>query len=273
MSYVKEVTRILGGSSAVSNCISRCVTCRKLRGLLQTEKMADLPSDRIEPSPPFSYCAVDFFGPFLIKERRSEVKRYGVIFVCMACRGVHLETTNSLDTSSFINALRRFLTRRGAIRQLRCDQGTNFVGARNELKVALKELDQDCLRDYLSENGCEWIPFQMNVPHASHKSGSWETLIRTVRNVLETLLQSVGTQLDKEAFNTFMTESECIVNSRPLSTRDLNDSGAPGARFSKVPKLYGPFSGVTIPFVAQERRGFKSSNFTDMFLLVNLKTC
>ena len=33
-----------------------------------------------------------------------------------------------------------------------------------------------------------------------------------------------------------------------------------GARFSKVPKLFGAFSGVTIPFVSQERRGFKSSN-------------
>ena len=110
--------------------------------------MADLPSNQIEPSPPFSCCAVDFFGPFLIYERRSEVKRYGVIFVCMVSRGVHLERANSLDTSSFIYALRRFLNQRGPIRQLRCDQGTNFVGARNELKVALK-LDQDCLGDYL----------------------------------------------------------------------------------------------------------------------------
>ena len=46
----------------------------------------------------------------------------------------------------------------------------------------------------------------------------------------------------------------------------------PGARFSKVPKLYGPLSGVTIPFVFQERRGFESSNSTDVFLLVSLKT-
>ena len=46
-----------------------------------------------------------------------------------------------------------------------------------------------------------------------------------------------------------------------------------GGRFSKVPKLYGPFSGVTIPFVSQERRGFNSSNFTVIFLFVTLKTC
>ena len=46
----------------------------------------------------------------------------------------------------------------------------------------------------------------------------------------------------------------------------------PWARFSKVPKLNGPFSGVTIPFVSQERNGFKSSNFTVIFLSVTLKT-
>ena len=47
----------------------------------------------------------------------------------------------------------------------------------------------------------------------------------------------------------------------------------PGAERPKnVPKLYGPFSGVTIPFVSQERRGFKSSNFTVIFLSVTLKT-
>ena len=68
---------VVTGSSAVSNPISQCVICRKLRHPLETEKMSDLPIDRVEPLLPFSYCAVDFFGPFLIKERRSEVKRYG----------------------------------------------------------------------------------------------------------------------------------------------------------------------------------------------------
>ena len=72
----------------------------------------------------------------MIKERRSEVKHYGVLFTCMASRSVHLETANSLNTSSFINALTRFLSCRGPVRQLRSDHGTNFIGARNELKAA-----------------------------------------------------------------------------------------------------------------------------------------
>ena len=56
-------------------------------------------------------------------------------------------------------------------------------------------------------------------------------------------------------------------------TNRLNCTVKRFAHFSKVPKLYGPFSGVTIPFVSQKRRGFNSSNFTVMFLLVTLKTC
>ena len=54
---------------------------------------------------------------------------------------------------------------------------------------------------------------------------------------------------------------------------DSNPVLTSGALFSKVPKLYGPFSGVTIPSVSQEWKGFKSSNFTVSLLFVTLKTC
>ncbi|XP_071476202.1 uncharacterized protein [Diadema antillarum] len=218
---------VIGGTSAVSQCISSCVICRRLRGQLSQQKMAELPEERVEPSPPFSYCAVDYFGPFLIKERRSEVKRYGVLFTCMSSRSVHLETANSLSSSAFINALRRFMNRRGSVRVLRSDQATTFVGARNELREALSEMDQERVREYLLENGCDWVPFKMNVPHASNMGGVWERQIQSVRRALEPLLKSAGSQLDDEAFRTFMTEAEAIINSRPLTTSNLCDSEAP----------------------------------------------
>ena len=77
--------------------------------MVQEQKMSDLPEDRLEPSPPFTYCAVDLFGPFIVKEGRQELKRYGVLFTCMTCRAVHLESVNSLETDSFLNYLRRFI--------------------------------------------------------------------------------------------------------------------------------------------------------------------
>lgn len=45
------------------------------------------------------------------------------------------------DISSVLSMQRCFVSLRGAVTQLRCDQGTNFVGARNELKEALKQCD------------------------------------------------------------------------------------------------------------------------------------
>ena len=57
---------IVNCSSAVTSHIFKCVQCRKLRGKANTQRMADLPKDRLEPSPPFTYCGMDCFGPFVI---------------------------------------------------------------------------------------------------------------------------------------------------------------------------------------------------------------
>ena len=65
----------IGGRSAVASHISKCVKCRKLRGSLQEQKMADLPEDRLDLAPPFTYSAVDFFGPWLIKEGTPTSKK------------------------------------------------------------------------------------------------------------------------------------------------------------------------------------------------------
>ena len=214
---------IVGGSSVVASYILKCVTCRKLRGMVEEQKMADLPPDRSEPAPPFTFSAVDYFGPWIIKEGRREVKRYGVLFTCMASRAVHLESANSLDTASFINALRRFISRRGPVRQLRSDQGSNFVGASRELKESMAELDQGQIKEELLKNNCDWVTFKMNVPAASHMGGSWERQIRTVRSVLTAILETNGAQLDDESLRTYLCECEAIVNSRPLTVNNLSD--------------------------------------------------
>ena len=114
----------MNGSSLVGHHISKCVICRKLRAAPQQQLMAELPTDRLEQVPPFTFSAVDCFGPFYIREGRKEMKRYGVLFTCMASRAIHLEIAASLTTDSFLNAYRRFVCRRGPIQQLRSDQGS-----------------------------------------------------------------------------------------------------------------------------------------------------
>ncbi|KAK3709218.1 hypothetical protein QZH41_004582 [Actinostola sp. cb2023] len=198
-----------------------------LRGTTEQQKMADLPSDRLEPAPPFTYAAVDYFGPWIIKEGRRELKRYGALFTCMSSRAIHIEVSNSLETDSFLNAYRRFVGRRGPVRQLRCDRGTNFIGARNELQAALEQMNHHKIHQELLKDNCDWVVFKTNVPHASHMGGVWERQIRSVRSVLATLLDRQGTQLDDESLRTFMVEAEAIVNSRPLTVESASSTDHP----------------------------------------------
>lgn len=163
---------IIGSKRLVSSVIHKCVLCRKLRGQLQIQKMSDLPVDRLSSMPPFTRVGLEIFGPWTVMTRftrggSSGSKCWAVIFTCMSTRAVHIELIESMSTSSFINALRRFFSIRGPAQVLRSDRGTNFIGACNELQIDHKDKE---LNSYLQNKGCTWL---FNPPQSSHMGGSW----------------------------------------------------------------------------------------------------
>ena len=64
---------IIGGKRMVNSVINKCLKCKILRGQRQTQKMANLPADRVNPAPPFSYVGLDVFSPWQICARCTEV--------------------------------------------------------------------------------------------------------------------------------------------------------------------------------------------------------
>lgn len=50
---------------AVASYIRQCVKCGKLRRATEQQRMADLPPERVESSPPLTYCAMGCLGTFL----------------------------------------------------------------------------------------------------------------------------------------------------------------------------------------------------------------
>ena len=117
------------------------------------------------------------------------------------------QSRNLERTFERFNALRCFISLRGAVCQLRCDQGTNFVGAKNEFKEALKQCDTAALEACLADKQCEFI---LNALSASHTGGVWERQIRTIRNVMNvTITQSSG-RLDDASLRTLFYEAMAI---------------------------------------------------------------
>ena len=68
-------------------------------------------------------------------------------------------------------ALSRLLARRGSVWSIWSDNGTNFIGANNELQKAMKEMDHFKVKNYLQRNGTDWTLPYKNPPGASHMGG------------------------------------------------------------------------------------------------------
>ncbi|XP_062594607.1 uncharacterized protein LOC134256029 [Saccostrea cucullata] len=209
---------IIGVKKLISSVIHKCVTCRRLRGKFESQRMADLPPDRITPGPPFSAVGVDTFGPWTIVTRKTrggqaESKRWAIMFTCLTTTAIHIELVESMSSSSFINALRRFIALRGNVSLFRSDRGTNFIGATEDLGI---DVTKGPVKNFLDKSKIVWT---FNAPHSSHMGGVWERMIGLTRRVLDSLLLGPkGKNLTHEVLSTLMAEVTAIINSRPITT-------------------------------------------------------
>ena len=106
--------------------------------------------------------------------------------LCLNLRSIHIEIARSLDTNSFIQALRRFIARRGPVTEIPLDNGTNFVGAKKELEGLINQWNQNSTHAFLLQRQIKWV---FNVPTASHHGGLRERSIRSVRKILCSVIQ------------------------------------------------------------------------------------
>ena len=223
LSVLRQRYWILRGRALVRQILSKCISCRKRNTPALQQAMADLPKERLVPyHPPFTFTGLDFFGPFYVKRARSVIKVYGCIFVCFNSRAVHIEDVSSLETDTFILALRRFISVRGCPKEIWSDNGTNFTGAERELRRSVRELNEEQIRRELHSYDAEWFKYvlprwRFQPPTASHMSGVWERLIRSVRKAMNAVLSKPGAAIPLETLRTVFAEVTSILNSRPIS--------------------------------------------------------
>ena len=179
--------------------------------------MGQLPTIRTTPSPPFSRVGVDFAGPFVVirgnPRRPTRIKTYASIFVCMSTRAVHLELCSDL-TEAFIACLRRFCGRRGCPSHIYSDNGTNFVGTKNELEEVQQLLTstsaKNSINAFTAKNRIQW---HLTPPRTPHFGGLWEAGVKSMKVLLRKNLHSRLLRYDE--LETVLVEVEATLNSRP----------------------------------------------------------
>lgn len=210
LSILRERFWILGGKKFLRKVISRCIPCQRFNSQRLEEDSPALPVDRVRNASVFEVIGIDLAGPLLLKGHK---KAWICLFTCAVYRAVHLELVNSLSTSSFLQALRRFVARRGRPKTIYTDRGTNFVGADN----AFKKIDWNEVTKYATESRIVW---KFNPPSAPWWGGFWERIIGLMKQVLRRVLGH--SCLDYEEMQTVLCDCEAVLNSRPLTQQSDN---------------------------------------------------
>lgn len=208
---------ILSARSLIRSRIFKCIKCFRCKPPQSSQLMGELPKNRITPSRPFSTSGVDYAGHFFVKQhllrRVQPIKVYICIFICFSTKAVHIEVVTDLTADAYLAALTRFVSRRGIISDIHCDNATNFTGASEKLKRNFEELIKDSkVQSYAEKFN---IQFHFLPPHAPHQGGLWE---RAVKSIKFHLIRVIGQQiLSLEEFITLITRIEGMMNSRPIT--------------------------------------------------------
>ncbi|XP_050294296.1 uncharacterized protein LOC126734641 [Anthonomus grandis grandis] len=203
LSFVRQQFWPTNGKQLVKSVIRKCIICFKYNPRSLKAQMAALPSVRDSK----------------FKNRRL-LKCYICLFVCLTTKAIHLELATELTTQSFISAFLRFVSRRGLCKNLHSDNGSNFVGAKNEFDKINTILRDERFQNALRDNKIQWsfIP-----SHSPHFGGLWEASVKSTKQHLKRVLNN--TPLHYEEFYTLLVQIEAILNSRPLTplSDDPND--------------------------------------------------
>jgi hypothetical protein len=189
---------------------------------------------------------MDHFGPY---ELTKKCKRWGLIFICLTTRAIHLEDVSGPGSEPFLKALARFTSRRGIPKVLRSDRGTSFVVLAKQQEATLdayaKELEGAALDRFR-------IDLKFNPAGAPHWGGSWERMIKEVKKIIVGISQGFG-RWTVEDFQTFLVRAEGILNRRPLAFGDDGQVLTPMhiiSPFATQP-VGPPFGAVTFQSIKQ----------------------
>lgn len=115
-----------------------------------------------------------------------------------------------MTTEGFIASLHRFISRRGKLTEIFCDNGRNFVGANKEISRYLKSRDKT-LSQYAADEG---IQFKFSPAYGPHFGGIWEAGVLSTKYHLTRVMNNRNFTF--EELGTIFAQVEAILNSRPL---------------------------------------------------------
>ena len=199
--YIKEI---------LYHCIiCRCLNCRRPKSL-------NLPLSRVNNSYPFICTEIEYAGAIYCRSicnddvlnERDPFKCYIVIYTCASTRGVILNVVLDGSAETFINSLKKFISRRCCPAKISSDNGGLFVADITQKLV--------CFRN---------VKWDFSLTEALWYEGFWKSLVEQLKRCLKMTIDR--TYLNFYELQTVTNEIELVLNSRPLGLLQDNDLEEP----------------------------------------------
>ena len=239
MGKVRNYCWIVGLNTLARRVLRNCPHCRKRSKLAaRVPTLAPLHWSRLpkkqEGFTVFTDIGVDLCGPYRVKadkgydtrearrKKRPEViKKWIMVVSCNLSRSLSLETVAHEDVKAAHMALERHCSVWGTPDTIACDRGTNWVGLKADMDEQWEFLQEVANTMTWTHKAPTW---HLNPAYSASFGGSYESLVKIVRNSISKLLPTDGLY-NIEQFETIVKKTQQFANDRPLveASADVGD--------------------------------------------------
>ena len=203
------------GRAPTKSALRSCVTCHRHKGpSFSKPAMPQPPKERVQRSESFQFTGLYILGPLLFSTEGSQPNKLWVcLFTCLSTRTIHLEWMDDMTTDTFLDCLRRFISRRGCPTKILSDNAPQFKVASTILNNRWAKIVRDQQAAAFSQH--HNVQWKFTTEYAPWMGGIYEGMVGRVKRSLR---KTIGRQLlTKPKLITLRTEIEATINSRPLT--------------------------------------------------------
>mgnify|MGYP002804534746 CR=1 FL=1 len=173
-----------------------------------TPKTPRLATCRVREEQPSSNTGIDFAGPVYVKNSsfndRQLYKVYIALFTCASTRALHLQLVGKTSAATFLQAFRRFTSRRGLPNRILTDNAKTFKSASKEVRMNSESKE---VKRYFADRRVTWGFITEKAPW---RGGFCERMVQGVKHCLK---EAIGlTSLSFGELHTFLVEIETTLN-------------------------------------------------------------
>ena len=224
---VRETFFIPAGKFLIRNLIAHCTLCSRYHAKRLSQKMADLPRERVSFPNLFKFTFLDHSGPFYVREKlhsKEISKCYLLVITCASTRMTHIALCDDFTSATFMMTLEEFFNKWRVPAMIFSDQHPSYkpvADCLNKIFSAWTQEEKSEIFRNVQSKGCQWRFNCVNAP--------WKiSIVERLNAILKkSLYMSIGrARVTKKFFSHLLSRIEDTINRRPFMevSPNVNDA-------------------------------------------------